>query len=267
MAVGLCSPAVADIVTTLRELRPESAAASTLRLDLGGATLDYRPGQYIMIDPHQFEELGPEIREREAQRGKTMGPGYFSLSSDGTDPKLIEITVKLGPDGAPGMLPAFLLKKMEPGRAIRIQGPGGKYHLPEEPPPGITGFLHLCAGSAVAPNRGMIRHALAKKWPQRQLLILQDRSESDHLFHKEFEDLARHHPEFRFRQVHSRSKQELLTAELIRTEAAGFLDLAASWAFICGPNHPRPQGPGFVDRLRGALSATLGFTPDRIRTE
>ncbi|RPH47877.1 MAG: hypothetical protein EHM91_05130 [Planctomycetota bacterium] len=258
---------MADITTTLREVRPESPHASTLRLDLGAATFDYRPGQYIMIDPHQFEELVPEIREREAQRGKTMGPAYFSLSSDATDPKLIEITVKLGADGPPGMLPAFLLRKTEPGRAIRIQGPGGKYHLPEEPPPGITGFLHLCAGSAVAPNRGMIRHALARKWPQRHLLILQDRSESDHLFHKEFEDLARHHAGFRFRQVHSRAKQELLTVERIRTEASGFLDLTASWAFICGPNHPRPQGPGFVDRLRGALTATLGFTPDRIRTE
>lgn len=258
---------MADIATTLRELRPESPAASTLRLDLGNATLDYRPGQYIMIDPHQFEELIPEIREREAQRGKTMGPAYFSLSSDAMEPGLIEITVKLGVDGSPGMLPAFLLKKVEPGRTIRIQGPGGKYHLPEEPPPGITGFLHLCAGSAVAPNRGMIRHALARKWPQRHLLLVQDRSEDDHLFHREFEDLAKHHAGFRFRHVHSRSKQEELTVERVRAEASEFLDLNASWAFICGPNHPRPQGPGFVDRLRGALTATLGFTAERIRTE
>ena len=256
-----------DVATTLREIRAETPAASTLRFDLGGAPFEYRPGQYIMIDPHQFEELAPEIREREAQRGKTMGPGYFSLSSDGTDPRFLEITVKLGADGPPGMLPAFLIRKLEPGREVRIQGPGGKYHLPEDPPPGITGFLHLCAGSAVAPNRGMIRHALAKKWPQRQLLLVQDRSESDAIFRREFEDLAKHHESFRFRHVHSRSDQEVLTVERIRAESAGFLDLAASWAFICGPNHPRPQGPGFVDRLRGALTATLGFTPDRIRTE
>lgn len=258
---------MADIATTLKEIRTESPAAATLRLDLGGAPFDYRPGQYIMIDPHQFEELGPEIREREAQRGKTIGPAYFSLSSDGTDPKILEITVKLGVEGPPGMLPAFLLRKLEPGRGIRVQGPGGKYHLPDEPPAGITGFLHLCAGSAVAPNRGMIRHVLARKWPIRQLLLVQDRSEDDALFRREFEDLAKHHDSFRFYHVHSRSKQEVLTVERIRAEAAGFLDLAAAWAFICGPNHPRPQGPGFVDRLRGALTASLGFTPERIRTE
>lgn len=258
---------MSEIPTTLRAVRPETAAASTLRLDLGSSPFAYRPGQYIMIDPHQFEELGPEIREREAQRGKPLGPGYFSLSSDGTEPSILEITVKLGADGPPGMLPQFLLRKLEAGRAVRIQGPGGKYGLPEDPPEGITGFLHLCAGGGVAPNRGMIRHALARGWPQRHLLLVQDRSDADALFRKEFQELAKRHDGLRVRPVHSRSHREVLTADLIRSEAAGFLDLAASWAFICGPNHPRPEGPGFVDRLRGALTASLGFTPERIRTE
>lgn len=265
--LGYARQTMADIATTLKELKQESAAAATLRLDLGSSGFEYRPGQYIMIDPHQFEELAPEIREREGQRGKPLGPGYFSLSSDGIDPKILEITVKVGPDGPPGMLPAFLVRRLEPGRAVRIQGPGGKYHLPDEPPADITGFLHLCAGSGVAPNRGMIRHALARRWPQRHLLLVQDRSESDVLFRKELEDLAKHHDGLRVRHVLSRAKQEVITAERIRTEAAGFLDLAASWAFVCGPNHPRPEGPGFVDRLRGVLTATLGFTPERIRTE
>lgn len=259
---------MAEFTTTLAEVRVETPDASTLRLDLGKTPFAYRPGQYIMIDPHQFEELAGEIQSREAQRGKPLGPAYFSLSSDGTDPALLEITVKVGGDGAHGMVPMFLARKLQPGRAVRIQGPGGKYGLPEELPEGITGFLHLCAGSAVAPNRGMIRHALAKNWPQRHLLLVQDRSEADALFRREFEELSKHNADLlRVRHVHSRSKQELLTADLIRHEAAGFLDLNASWAFICGPNHPRPQGPGFVDRLRGVLTASLGFPPERVRTE
>jgi ferredoxin-NADP reductase len=258
---------MAEFAVTLREIRPESHQASTLRLDLGEGVFAYRPGQYIMVDPHQFDELGPEIRQREAERGKPLGPGYFSLSSDGTDPRTLEITVKVG-GGAPGMLPAFLTGGLRPGRSFRIQGPGGKYHLPEAPPEGITGFLHLCAGGAVAPNRGMIRHALAREWPQRHLLLVQDRSESDRLFAREFTELARKHaPVFKTRPVYSRSDRETLSVERIRSEAAGYLDLTSAWAFICGPNHPRPGGPGFVDRLRGALVSTLGFAPERIRTE
>jgi ferredoxin-NADP reductase len=257
-----------EVAPTLREIRPESASASTLRLDLGGATFACRPGQYVMIDPHQFEELGSEIREREAQRGKPLGSGYFSLSSDGMDPSLLEITVKVGADGPPALLPQFLLRGLAAGRTIRIQGPGGKYGLPEAPPEGITGFVHLCAGSGVAPNRGMIRHALARNWPPRHLLLVQDRSEADALFGREFEDLAKRHPDaLRIRRLYSRANPEILSADLIRDEASGFLDLRASWAFICGPNQPRPQGPGFVDRLRVTLGTALGFEPGRIRTE
>lgn len=259
---------MADIAATLREKRSETAAASTLCFDVSGAAFAYRPGQHILIDPHQFEELAAEIREREGQRGKPMGPGYFSLSSDATEPSTLEITVKVGADGPPGLLPHFLVRRLETGRTVRLQGPGGKYHLPEEPPEGITGFLHLCAGSAVAPNRGMIRHALARRWPQRHLLVLQDRTEADALFAREFEELSHRHPDrLRVRHLHSRTKREAITAERIRAEAAGFLDLALAWAFVCGPNHPRPDGPGFVDRLRAMLTATLGFTPERIRTE
>lgn len=259
---------MSETATTVKAIRPETHAASTVRLDLGRSPFAYRAGQYIMIDPHQFEELGPEIKEREAHRGKPLGPGYFSLSSDGTEPSVLEITVKLGADAPPGMLPQFLLRKLEVGRTVRVQGPGGTYGLPEEPPEGITGFLHLCAGGGVAPNRGMIRHALARNWPQRHLLLVQDRSDTDALFRKEFHDLQKHHGDsFRFLPIHSRTDREVLTAERIRSEAAGFLDLTTSWAFLCGPNHPRPEGPGFIDRLRGALTATLGFTPERIRTE
>jgi len=259
---------MAEFITTLKEVRVETPAASTLRLDLGKTPFAYRPGQYIMIDPHQFEELAPEIQSREAQRGKPIGPAYFSLSSDGTEASVLEITVKTGADGAQGMVPVFLVRKLQPGRSVRIQGPGGKYGLPEELPEGITGFLHLCAGSAVAPNRGMIRHALARNWPQRHLLLVQDRSEADVLFRKEFEELTKHNAAtLRVRHLHTQTRGEALTADVIRQEAQGFLDLHSSWAFICGPNHPRPQGPGFVDRLRGVLTASLGFAPDRIRTE
>jgi ferredoxin-NADP reductase len=166
------------------------------------------------------------------------------------------------------MLPTFLVRRLEVGRTVVLQGPGGKYHLPEDPPADITGFLHLCAGSAVAPNRGMIRHALARKWPQRHLLLVQDRSESDALFRREFEDLAKHHPDaLRVRHLHTRSKQQAVTADAVRAEAAGWLDLASAWAFVCGPNHASPDGPGFVDRVRAMLSATLGFPAERIRTE
>jgi ferredoxin-NADP reductase len=259
---------MAEVTTTVRDLRTESPSAATVRLDLGSAAFPYRPGQYITIDPHQFEDLEAEIREREAQRGKPLGPGYFSLSSDGLDPSLLEFTVKLPVDGPPAMLPKFLLAGLNSGRKVRVAGPGGKYGLPDTPPADVTGFLHVCAGSGVAPNRGMIRHALSRKWPQRHLLLVQDRDEPDALFRKEFADLSvRHKDAFRVRHFFSRSKTDRISAETIREAASEFLDLNATWAFICGPNTARPDGPGFVDRIRMVLGGELRVPPDRIRTE
>lgn len=257
-----------EIAATLRELRSETPSATTLRFDLGGAAFDYRPGQYITIDPHQFEELGAEIRDKEAQRGKPLGPGYFSMSSDALDPGLIEITVKLPAEGTPALLPRFLTRTLKEGRKVRVSGPGGTYHLPEAPPPDVTGFLHLCAGSGIAPNRGMIKHAVSQKWPQRHLLLVQDRDEGDALFRKELSDLAVRHPEtLRVHRLYSRSHKQLAGAAQIRKEAAGYLDLNSTWAFICGPNVRRGDAPGFVEGLRLALGLELGFAPERIRTE
>lgn len=259
---------MAEVTTTVRDLRTESPSAATVRLDLGGAAFPYRPGQYITIDPHQFEDLAAEIREKETQRGKPLGPGYFSLSSDGLDPTLLEFTVKLPVDGPPSMLPKYLMAGLHEGRKVRVAGPGGKYGLPDSPPADVSGFLHICAGSGVAPNRGMIRHALTRKWPQRHLLLVQDREEPDALFRREFGDLAaRHKDGFRFRHFFTRSTPDRISAQAIRDAASGYLDFGSTWAFICGPNTARPDGPGFVDRIRQLLVAEFGLPGDRIRTE
>ncbi len=259
---------MSEISATLKELHAETAHATTLRLDLGGAPFEYRPGQYIMIDPHQFDELAHEIKEKEAHRGKPVGPGYFSLSSDALQPGLLEITVKLPSEGTPGMLPRFLTKSLKAGHKVRVSGPGGKYHLPEAPPSDVPGFLHLCAGGGIAPNRGMIRHALARNWPQRHLLIVQDRHEADAIFRKELSDLAARNPEsLHVVRVYSRPHAQMIGAEQIRHAAAGYLDLGAVWAFVCGPNTPRGEAPGFVERLRRTLGLELGFSQERIRTE
>jgi len=259
---------MAEVLTTVRDLRTESPSAATIRLDLGGEAFPYRPGQYITIDPHQFEDLAAEIREREAKRGKPLGPGYFSLSSDGLDPSVLEFTVKLPLDGPPAMLPKYLLAGLDAGRKVRLAGPSGKYGLPEEPPGEISGFVHLCAGSGIAPNRGMIRHALSRNWPQRHLLLVQDREEGEALFRKELADLAAHHHDrFRIHRLYTRTGKDRIDSDRIRAESSGWIDLSSAWAFICGPNQARSDGPGFVDRLRLALGVDLGFPPERIRTE
>jgi 3-ketosteroid 9alpha-monooxygenase subunit B len=253
-------------LTTLVEIRRESPVAATLRLDLGGAPLEYRPGQYVTIDPHQFEALGPALRERAAKRGRPEGAGYFSLSSDATDPGAVELTVKAGPSTA-APLPHFLLRDARPGLTIAITGPAGRYFLPADPPAGIQGFLHLCAGSGVAPNRGMVRHALARGWTQRHVLLLQERTPEDVLFRSEWGELLRTHDDrFRMRTVFSSSSQ-YVTPEIVRQAMAGFIEADSSLAFLCGPNAARNGRPGFLDHWKSALREAIGFPPSNVITE
>jgi ferredoxin-NADP reductase len=238
------------VETTLSAVLPQTPSAATLRLDLGGAAFPYRPGQHVALDPHQFEALAPAIAAREAERGKREGLAYFSLSSDGLDPSSIEITVK----DAGGVLAPFLVRKARPGLKVSVGAAAGGYVLPD-PEAGVDGCLHLCAGSGVAPNRGILRHALGRGDPRRHLLVLQDRGPGDVLFRADWEDLrARHRDRFRVRHVYSRSVGERVDESLLRREMGGYLEPGRMVALICGPNQGQGR-PGFVDDWRARLAA------------
>jgi ferredoxin-NADP reductase len=274
------------ITSKVASVRAEAPLSVTLRLDLGGAPFTYRPGQYIEIDPHQFDDLAPEIRELEEKKGMPEMPRSFSLSSDALEPGFVEISVKQNPKDGPyhQLLAPFFVSRLAPGRFISFSGPNGRYCLPESPPAGISGFLHLCAGSGVAPNRGMIRHAVAKSWPQKHLLLLQNRTPDDVFFKEEWKELEAHHADrFRVHHVLSVTAGEHLLPDMARRWMEGWIDGASSMAFVCGPNRPREvvakdgsksKEPGFCEswcgnprrKVTGKL-APLGFTPDRIFNE
>src|SRR5688572_31511226 len=231
-----------SITSKVASIRPEAPLSVTVRLDLGGAPFSYRPGQYIEIDPHQFDDLAPEIRDLEEKKGMPEMPRSFSLSSDALDPSFVEISVKQNPKDGPyhQLLAPFFVSRLKPGRTITFSGPNGRYCLPEAAPAGITGFLHLCAGSGVAPNRGRIQHAVSKVWPQKHLLLLQNRTPEDVFFKDEWRDLAeRHGDRFRVRHIHSVTAGEHLIPGMARKFMDGWMDGASSMAFVCGPNRPR----------------------------
>lgn len=249
------------------EVRPESPSAATLGLRLDAPGFDYRPGQWIRIDPHQFGEISAALRERAEKRNKPEGPAYFSISSDALNPGYLEITVKTSdrPGGSP--LPDFLVRGLRTGAKVAIEGPGGRYGYPDPLPPDLQGVIHVCAGSGTAPNRGLIRHALGKGWPLKHLLIAQDRTPEDALFRREWETLEVSDGRFRRRAAFSRtSSGEYVSAALIAEAARGFLEPRACLALICGPNDPRNGAPGFCDLARRVLG-DVGVPADRVLGE
>jgi ferredoxin-NADP reductase len=274
-----------EVDTTVVDVRRETHDAVTLRLDLHGRPFRYRAGQSIEIDPHQFPELAGRLEDLEAAKGMPESPRGFSLCSDPSEPGVLEISIKEGRGGKyPPVLTPWIVRRVKVGQPVRITGPFGHYHLPDHPPPTRSGYLHLCAGSGVAPNRGMIRHALGRGWPHRHLLVLQNRTEEDIFYRDEWEELVRRHPEkLRVRHVFSVPAGEHVDVELLHREMEGFLEPSSAQAMVCGPNRAREfvgsrgtriRFPGFCELWCGnprrnaeGLLLQLGFTPDRILTE
>jgi ferredoxin-NADP reductase len=243
------------------EVRRQGPGAATLRLRADG--FRYRPGQHVKLDPYQFPELGPRLREREAARGKQDGPSYFSISSDGLEEDIVEITPRLPRDGREALVAAQLVDRVRTGDRVAFDGPGGRYGLPEEPPAGIDAFLHVCAGSGVAPNRGMIRYARGRGWGQAHVLVLQERGPDDVLFGEDWASLG---GAFHFRPVFSRRDGSYLTAALLEDSLREVASPASSMAFVCGPNDPRGGRPGFCDHAAACLRS-IGVAPGRIVRE
>lgn len=246
------------------EVRPETATAATLAMRVASPDFRFRPGQWITVDPRQFPEIEGALRERAEKRGKPEGPGYFSISSDALRPGYLEITVKTSdrPGGSP--LPAHLTRGLRKGASIQIEGPGGRYGYPDPMPAGVTGVVHVCAGSGAAPNRGLIRDALGRGLPLKHLLILQDRSPEERLFRGEWATLEASEPaRFRLRAAHSRTSGEYVSGKLIADAARGFVDPAGCLALICGPNEPREGKPGFCELARASL-VEAGVPADRV---
>lgn len=274
-----------EIETVVSEVHRETPDAVTVRLDLQGTPFRYKAGQSIEIDPHQFRDLADRLDEAEAAKGLPESPRRYSLCSDPSDPGFLEISVKEDRGGRfPPVLSPWIVRRIKAGQAVRIAGPFGGYHLPDHPPETRSGFLHLCAGSGVAPNRGMIRHALGRGWPHRHLLILQNRTESDIFYHDEWEELVRRHPDrLKVRHVFSVPQGQHVDVELLHREMEGFLEGSSAQAMVCGPNRAREfvgsrgtriRFPGFCELWCGnprrnaeGLLLQVGFTPDRILTE
>jgi NAD(P)H-flavin reductase len=263
------------VLTRLIEKRPETRSAATLRFDLGGQRFDYMTGMAIDIDPHQFAALSEAVAQREGARGTPERSRGFSLCSHPLEQGWIEITIKME---AGGLLTPYLVRELRDGDAVEVQGPYGLYFLPDALDPGIECLLHVAAGSGAAPNRGMIRYALARGLSVRHLLVYQNRSEEEIIYRAELDrvDPAK----VKVTHVLSRpgagwkGRSGYISFELLKEEMEGFADPSRTMAFVCGPNKPRPDRPPFVDGLIGnkrrnepGLLGRLGLPFDRIKSE
>lgn len=231
---------VADVV---RET-PDSA---TLVLFTGNDQLEYQPGHFLTIDPHQFPALERFIEYFEEKKGKREPARAYSLASAPHE-KYLAITVKeeyyiSGRTRYPPLLSPLLVWRTHPGTRMVVTGFGGPYALPQDIETRTDHLVHVCAGSGIVPNWSILKHALVENLKLRHTLVYGNKTFDDIIFRSQLEAIQRQHPD-RVQVVHALSRDEeaqrfgehfrpgRVDRDLLQ---AAIPDPAAAVVFACGP--------------------------------
>lgn len=267
---------------TIRQIDRETPDTVTLWLE-PSERHDYLAGQFLNVDPHAVAATAGLARTLEAQKGRKERPRPYSLASAPHEP-LLAITVKEEPPGPyPALLSPWLVHRAQVGDVLSCSGFSGFYTLPDELP-AHTHLVHLCAGSGIVPNFGLIKDALHRGLPQRHTLLYSARTWDDVIYRQALVELAAAHPdrlEVVFALTRDPTAPEGVTVWPGRIGQAevhrGAPSLEHALFFVCGPSvtqHERREArargetpaPKFLECLREMLSG-MGVPRQQVHYE
>jgi 3-ketosteroid 9alpha-monooxygenase subunit B len=184
---------IRTIAGVLHRARQETRDSWTLDIAVADSDRDYKAGQFISIDPHQFVELADFIKYFEFHKGKVEPIRAYSLSSAPHE-DYVSITIRpesyhASPSAYPPLLSPFLASDLFLGRPIEFEGYTGAYTMPEDSS-ALTHALHVVAGSGIVPSYSVIKdELLAKKSNINHTLIYVNKSYDNIIFHQELRKL------------------------------------------------------------------------------
>ena len=272
--------------TVVREVIRETHDTVTLLLDGGAEVRDYRPGQFVTIDPGQFPALKQQLAYFEETKQRKEQVRAYSLASIPEDPWLA-VTVKEevflpGETEFPPILSPYLVHSAKDGMNVTVRGYSGGYVFPDDLAERTDHVVHLVAGSGVVPNFAMVRWALAHLPSVRHTFVDTNRTWSDAIFGEALQKLERA-AVGRLRVIHclTREPADVPGARRGRIDLAlmkeAILDPTACLVYACGPavgrwekkaakargEEPRPR---FLESAQ-ALLAELGVPREHVHTE
>lgn len=192
------------------DVRVETPDTVTLVLFTGNDRLEYKPGHFCTIDPHQFSALERFTAYLEDLKNKRELPRAYSLSSAPHE-KYVAITVKeeqyvSGKTKYPPLLSPLLVRHLPAGTRMSITGFTGPYVLPPDIESKTDHLVHVVAGSGAVPNFSIVKHALHENMKLRHTFICSNRTWADVCFKKELAELEKRHPE-KLRVVHTLTRE------------------------------------------------------------
>jgi 3-ketosteroid 9alpha-monooxygenase subunit B len=280
---------IKELEAMVSDVIVETPDTVTLVFFTGNERLEYEPGHFLTIDPHQFEGLERFIAYFEDLKGKREPPRAYSMSSSPLE-RYLAVTVKeeryvSGVTKYPPLLSPLLVKRTPRGQRVSLVGFTGPYVLPHDIGARTDHLVHLVAGSGAVPNFAMLKHALTLHPELRHTFVYSNKTWEDVIFRHQLEDLRESHPD-RLRVVHALTRDEhagrhgpdvragRITPALLREVIP---DPSACIVYACGPaigpwdraaakaRGEAPQ-PRFLEAAVAALEA-IGVPKDRVKTE
>ena len=237
---------VADVIR-------EAHDTATLILFTGNDILDYEPGHFLTISPHQFPALSRWVNYLEYLKGKKEPARAYSMSSS-PDEKYLAITVKeeryiSGSTPYPPLISPILACRTYKGQKMIITGFTGPYTFTEKLKNETDKAVHICAGSGIVPSYSIIKHDLMVNQKHRHTLIYSNKLYEDIIFCKELDDLEKEFPD-RLKVIHTltRETNEFLFNDKFRRGRVSkeiitkvINDPNNTAVFACGPDHTAHQ--------------------------
>jgi ferredoxin-NADP reductase len=224
--------------------RREVAAGTMLFAFERPRGFDFTPGQFMTVslaDPPHTDAKG----------NRRM----FSIASPPQETGRLEVATRMT-----GSALKRSLAEMPAGTPVELLGPGGSFTLiPDASAPAVL----IAGGIGITPFRSIAHDAVARRLPQRIVLIHSNRDPEGTAFRDEFERLAASHPSFTYVPTMTDAAPSSWGGERRRVDA-GFLrdhvgDVGAPTFYIAGP-------PGMVTGVTGAV-LDAGANPARVRSE
>lgn len=260
---------VREMGVVVARVRRETADTTSLYL-VGDEPFEDEAGHFCTIDPHQFPVLKHFIAHLEDVKGSREKPRAYSLGSAPHEDHLL-ITIKeevyaSGETPYPPLLSPLLTHHTPVGARLVISGFTGAYVIPPDAAGRVDRVVHVCAGSGIVPNLGLIKSSLHRGDPFRHILLFSNKTRQDVIYYEEFEELRRRHPD-QVEVIHCLTREEpsgipgarrgRITKELLQEMIP---DPSRTLAFTCGPGitpherkAARDQGeeptPRFVENM------------------
>jgi NAD(P)H-flavin reductase len=154
---------VSRVVTLpLADIAKATPRSVLISLDLHGSTLDFLPGQAVLIGRHDQRVRRPYSIANSPEHANETGQ--------------LELLVGLASDGSPGPH----LQGISPGAAVDVEGPIGTFTFPPRMPQ--RRLLFVAGGTGIAPLRAMLDHALRAHPTERVSLLYSARRADEFAF-------------------------------------------------------------------------------------